>query len=218
MKIKDCYLQIAVLVSCFIALPTVAKDGLSANIGATNNYLWRGISQSSDKAAFSGGIDYTQSAFTIGTWLSNADWADNMSYELDLYASYGNEINSELSYSLGYIYYLYDRDANSDFSEINAAITYQDYTFSYHTLITSDSKAGFADDYYLEASTSMQLVSGFELALHIGSYHYKYAKDYLDYSASITKNGFSFTVSDTNLSGADGDVNFVISYSQPIEL
>ena len=36
-----------------------ANAALEANIGATSNYLWRGVTQSSDDGAISGGLDYS---------------------------------------------------------------------------------------------------------------------------------------------------------------
>ena len=33
-----------------------AIEGLSANVAATSNYLWRGVEQTNGKAAISGGI------------------------------------------------------------------------------------------------------------------------------------------------------------------
>ena len=54
-----------------------AVEGLSANVGATSNYLWRGVSQTANAAAISGGIDYeADSGFYAGTWASNIDFGD----------------------------------------------------------------------------------------------------------------------------------------------
>ena len=60
----------------------------SANAAMTNNYLWRGLTQSINEAALQGGVDYADdSGFYIGTWASNVsyDSDDAYSYEHDIY-------------------------------------------------------------------------------------------------------------------------------------
>ena len=75
---------------------------VTANAAATSNYLWRGQEQTGGDAAVSGGIDYAnESGFYAGTWSSNASWADEMTYELDLYAGFGGAINENVSYDVG---------------------------------------------------------------------------------------------------------------------
>ena len=66
----------------------------SANVGVTNNYLWRGLTQSINEPAVQGGIDYaSDSGFYVGTWASNVsyDSDDAYSYEHDVYFGWGGE-------------------------------------------------------------------------------------------------------------------------------
>ncbi|HEY0721869.1 MAG TPA: TorF family putative porin, partial [Gammaproteobacteria bacterium] len=52
-----------------------AMAGASANVGATSNYVWRGITQTADGAAVSGGLDYSHDiGLYVGTWTSNTAW------------------------------------------------------------------------------------------------------------------------------------------------
>ena len=85
------------------------EHSLSANIGVVSNYLWRGITQTDDKPAIQGGLDYSHSSgFYAGTWLSNVDFnldENNPSAEVDLYLGYTNSIVEDLTYSLKGIYY-----------------------------------------------------------------------------------------------------------------
>ena len=74
-------LAAASLVSMSTAL---AEDpwAVSANIGAVSNYIWRGVTQTSDGPAIQGGIDVGhESGFYVGTWASNVDW-DNGSQDV----------------------------------------------------------------------------------------------------------------------------------------
>jgi uncharacterized protein (TIGR02001 family) len=196
-----------------------AVEGLSANVAATNNYLWRAVTQTSNSAAVSGGIDYeANNGFSIGTWASNADWAENMTYELDLYAAYGNTLDNGVGYSVGYIYYAYDSDANSDFSEVNASISYDAFSLTYNTLLDSDADGDFGDDTYISGDAEFEVSEGLSVGLHIGSYDFDAGGDYVDYGISLSKSGFTFAISDTDIDGADGDVNVVISYAVDLDL
>ena len=67
---------------------TVQADEWTANFAASNNYIWRGLTQSVNEAAISGGIDFAaDSGFYAGTWASNVSYAadDVYSYEHDMY-------------------------------------------------------------------------------------------------------------------------------------
>ena len=123
------------LITTMSSFNAAAVEGLSANIAATSNYLWRGLEQTSGKSAISGGIDYAASnGFYLGTWVSNADWSDGMSYELDLYGGYAGETDN-FSYDLGFVHYAYPDSADDvDFTEINASISLGVFTFGYAVL------------------------------------------------------------------------------------
>ena len=66
--------------------------GLSANVGAVSDYRFRGISQSFDKAAVQGGIDYAHSSgFYVGNWNSSINEGagyPSAHWETDFYAGY----------------------------------------------------------------------------------------------------------------------------------
>jgi uncharacterized protein (TIGR02001 family) len=212
-------IPVILTLSTCLSTSVLAIDGLSANAAATNNYLWRGVTQTTNSAAISGGIDYeTASGFSVGTWASNADWAENMTYELDVYAAYSNELDSGIGYSVGYIYYAYDSDADADFSEVNFSLSYDAYSITYNTLVDSDADGDFGDDSYISADAEFEISAGLALGLHVGSYEFDAGGDYIDYGVSLSKNGFTFAISDTDIDGADGDLNFVVSYSVDLDL
>ncbi|MBK5970053.1 MULTISPECIES: TorF family putative porin [Thiorhodovibrio] len=109
----------------------------SANIGAVSNYMWRGVTQTSDGAAVQGGVDAAhESGFYAGTWASNIDWDNGAqdvigtivrdpvtgqptvvgttsgdsapNYELDFYAGYDFSLPDEnASLGINTIYYAY---------------------------------------------------------------------------------------------------------------
>ncbi|MEN8761748.1 MAG: TorF family putative porin, partial [Thiogranum sp.] len=81
------------LATALLAGAGVAQAELSANLGVQSNYYFRGITQTDDNAAVSGGIDYAHdSGFYVGTWLSNVDFGGKEDVEVDGYAGFGNDI------------------------------------------------------------------------------------------------------------------------------
>ena len=141
------------LVAASIAAPTAfAVEGLSANVGATSNYLWRGVTQTDDAAAISGGIDYAhQSGFYAGTWASNVDFGDDASAELDFYLGFGGELGQGFGYDVGYIYYAYPDSAQTDstneydFGEVYGSLSYSYFSVSANYGVNNDDGAQWAD-------------------------------------------------------------------------
>ena len=199
-----------------------ATEGLSANVAATSNYLWRGLEQTNGAAAISGGIDYAdQSGFYVGTWVSNADWANNdMSYELDLYGGFSASINESLSYDVGFIYYAYpdETTGNADFSEVYASVSFDALTVGLAVLASGEG-ADAGDTIYASADYSIALANESDITLHIGSYSGDWlAEDSIDYGLSFNKGGFTLGASATDLDGAAGDIKAYIAYSIDIDL
>jgi uncharacterized protein (TIGR02001 family) len=213
----------SVALSTTAALNTVqATEGLSANVGITSNYLWRGLEQTNGAAALSGGIDYTdKSGFYLGTWISNADWANNdMSYEMDIYGGYSANINDDLSYDVGFIYFAYpdETTGNADFSEVYVSLSFQALTLGV-SVLTSGEGADFGDSIYANADYSIALANDSDITLHLGSYSGDWlSEDSIDYGVSFNKDGFTIGASATDLDGSAGDVKAYIAYSIDIEL
>ncbi len=207
--------------SVLVSTQASAVEGLSANVAATSSYLWRGLEQTDGKAAISGGIDYADdSGFYVGTWASNADWADGMTYELDLYGGFGGDINENISYDVGFIYYAYpdETSGDADFSEVYGSLTFNSLTVGL-AVLTSGEGADAGDTLYANVDYSIELSNEAEVNLHIGSYSGDWlAEDSIDYSVSISKSGFTFGASATDLDGGAGDVKVYVAYSIDIDL
>ena len=169
--------------------------------------------QTGGDAAISGGIDYAnESGFYAGTWASNASWADEMTYELDLYAGFSGAINESVSYDVGYIYYAYPdaaSEADADFSEVYGIISVEGFTFGASVLATSAASgdgSDFGDSLYLTTDYGFAIGSnGTEIALHLGHYSGGFIGDdnIIDYGVSISKDGFTFGLSDNDIDGSD---------------
>ncbi|NMP30466.1 hypothetical protein HII17_02725 [Thalassotalea sp. M1531] len=205
-----------------------AVEGLSANVGLTSNYLWRGVTQTDDGAAISGGIDYAnESGFYAGTWASNVDFGDDASYELDFYFGFGGDLgDSGFGYDVGYIYYAYPDSAETDgsneydFGEIYGSLSYDVFSVTANYGVNNDDGAEWADSaLYISADAAFEIAEGLELAFHVGNYTFDDDYDdgdYTDYGVSLSKNGFTFALSDTDMD--NDDVKFTISYAIDIDL
>jgi uncharacterized protein (TIGR02001 family) len=235
---KALLLPLATLSS--LCMINMAQAEVTANVTATSNYIWRGLTQSINEAAVQGGIDYTSdnSGFYVGTWASNVEYApgDDFSYEHDVYFGYGGEVG-EVSYDFGYLYYNYDSAADIDFSEIYGSVGVGNFSFGANIFVhtQSDEPDGidfdFGDTIYYYADYGYEIKEGVDLGFHIGYHDGDFneffngvPEAYLDYNVSVSKNGFTFLVSGTDLdnSGSDGldndSVKFVVSYTYDLTL
>ncbi len=200
---------------------------ISANIAVDSNYYWRGISQTQDATAVSGGLDYNHdSGFYAGTWASNIDFGDmSPSYELDFYAGYSGT-SGDINYDLGYIYYAYpDANNNIDFSEVYGELAWQWLSGKLSYLSHAQSDATTEEDMlYVELNAQFEILNQTELAFHIGhssgdtvSEWYGEDDSYLDYGVSMSKSGFTFRLTKTDLSAND-DIKVSVGYSLDFDL
>jgi len=102
-----------------------AADDISANVSLASDYVWRGVSQTNEKPAISGGFDYSHDfepvSWYIGTWASNVDPAffggkHSPSTELDLYTGFTGDVG-EFSYDAGWLRYFYPGGSVNDTTE-----------------------------------------------------------------------------------------------------
>ena len=211
---------------------------VTANAAASSNYLWRGVTQTSDNAQVSGGIDYGhESGFYAGTWASNVSYEsdDIYSYEHDMYFGFSGE-SEGIAYDFGYLYYNYDDEANFDFAEVYGTVGMGGLSLTVYLLAHTEADEGenqdfgFAQASYTSLDYSMEILNGTELGFHVGYHEGDFAEafngveGYADYGVSIAKDGFSFAVTGTNLDddGADAldndAVKFTVAYSMDFEL
>ena len=186
---------------------------VTANVGATTDYIWRGGTQSSGDASFSGGLDADLgNGLAVGTWVGSlgASDDDDANYELDVYASYSFEI-SGVGVELGYIYYAYPgvADDGSDFEDIYVSLGYGPVSVSYYELLDAEDATTDANEgTYLSVDYELALPSDFTATLHYGNEEFENKDDDEDTSISISKDAFTFTVSDDE----GDDTRAIVSY------
>lgn len=157
-----------------------AYAGATANIGVTSNYMWRGLSQTGDEAAISGGIDYAHdSGVYVGTWTSSLGssngFGNSGQYELDLYGGYTTEI-SDVKLDVGYIQYMYPiGEGEADFGEVYGKVTFGPVTGTIAYTANKENDAVDTGDLYYGLSAGFEVSEGLTLGGTIG--HYDLADD-----------------------------------------
>ena len=188
-----------------------AMAEVSANIGLTSNYLFRGVSESDDDAAISGGLDYEHaSGFYVGTWMSSLGGGGD--YELDLYLGFSGEAG-DIGYDVGYIAYTYPRSDDADFGEVYGELSFMNFYGSL-AYVTN------ADDGDLEGTISYELGAEFDVAsdmtagARIGYVDFddSAAEDYTWYGIFLTKSDFEIGIVRNDLTD-DDDLRAYVSYT-----
>ena len=213
----------------------------SANAAMTSNYVWRGLTQTENEAAVQGGIDYaSDSGFYVGTWASNVNYGspDAYSYEHDIYAGFAFDTGA-LSWDVGYLYYNYDKEAEFDFGEVYLGVGIGGFSAKLNVLANTEADEaegqdfGFGEAHYLSLDYGFEIGNGIAIGLHVGHHDGDFAEafngnaeGYYDYNVTLSKGGFTFMISDTDVKGVAADpqqysndqVRFVVSYAVDIAL
>ena len=204
-KVTQLTLASAIAVASAISAPAMAD--LSVNIGATSDYVWRGVSQTGNGAAVSGGVDYEdESGFYAGTWLSNTSLGTS---ETDLYLGYGLDLGNAGGLTVGYIYYLYPTIDNANFGEVH--VDYSVAGFSVGVAVTvnddTDEDAPFsAGDVFAYLGYGLDLGNDWSLGGTVGSYQFDDADvDYTYVQLDLGKSVGEFGDITLSVSVADSD-------------
>jgi uncharacterized protein (TIGR02001 family) len=196
-----------------------AHAELTFNVAAASNYYFRGVSQTTDDAAVSGGVDWGHdSGFYIGTWMSNVEFA---SAEVDVYAGYGGDITEDWSYDVSALWYHYPDGGNIDYAEAAGSLSWRwitagiAYTFWGETDETTAFDSG--DIYYsLAADLPVNIGEGVGLSVFGGYYTFDGDGDndcscdnYGHWGVSLSKDAGDFGSVSVNYEQTNEDRNSV---------
>lgn len=194
----------------------LAWAGTSGNVGVSSNYMWRGVTQSNDRAAVSGGLDYAaESGVYAGTWASNLDGGN---YELDVYAGYAASTAQGVEYDVGAISYLYPvGDDELDFTEVYASVAYQGVSGEVAYTVAKEADVDDKNDLYYALGYEGELANGVGYGVKLGHYDIdgSSADDYSHYQIALSKGDFSFAV-DAN-DGDDDDPRVSVAWNKSID-
>ena len=143
----------AFMASILLHASCVAEESWSASVGATSNYVYRGISQTYGGGAVQLGTSYLDPlGWFVGAWGSNVDPypGGKPSKELDAYAGVSRDLGADFTVSGTYTHYAYLQDPRPvryDHNEIAVSLAYLDLvaaSVSYQPDSSSYSALGFA--------------------------------------------------------------------------
>ena len=184
--------KIAIAVGAAVmGLSSLAQAEVSANIGATSNYIWRGVSQTNDGAAISGGIDYAhESGLYAGTWVSTL--GNGNGQELDLYGGFSGEASS-IGYDVGVIYYAYPSQNDVNFTEVYGSLSFGPVTGGLNYTVDKEGTSKDNDLYYY-LSASFDLTDGWSIGGTAGHYDFDdpTSTDYSHAQLDVTKSAGDF--------------------------
>jgi len=207
-----------------LALASAASaQEIAGNVALSTNYVFRGITQTDDGPAISGGFDYENGGFYAGIWGSSVDFSDDTTMEIDFYGGYTFAAGG-FDWDVGVIYYAYP-DSPEYFGES------QDFTEVYLGVakevgpVALDAKLSYSDDFYLgsgqaiyiEAGAGMEIFDGVTLDGRFGSSQFDDfpVLDYEDWqiglSGEVVGVGWDLRYHDTSEFFGD---SFVFSISQ----
>jgi len=221
----------ALATAALAALPLIATGNaaaeddlpISANLTFVSDYAFRGISQTDQKPALQGGLEYEHdSGFYAGVWGSNVSWlsdegADKSSLETGLYAGYAGEAGV-IGYDFGLYQYYYPGDFSGDWRDNGnrspqtlegyASVSWEFLSFTYNHAFTRlfgipDSRGS----QYYELAASYEVMDGLTLDAHYGYSDIRRNDNYADWRLGVTKHyrGFDFGLHyvDTDISSRE---------------
>ncbi|MEQ1440150.1 TorF family putative porin [Fontimonas sp. SYSU GA230001] len=216
-----------------------AAAGVSVNVGAVSEYMFRGIAQTGG-AAVQGGIDYAHdSGVYFGTWASNIGFGGGT--EQDLYVGFSKAFG-DVSFDVHSTYYWYpeEDEDGSDLSTLEFAVGvgYGPVSLSYAYAPENNFFIGDGDGKeagYLSLSGSFPITDKLSFDASVGYYHGKEIErflagigssddTYMDYmlGLSATLDG-GFTMSLQYIAtdidaGTNDDPKFVVGLKKSFDL
>lgn len=198
----------------------------SVNAGATTNYLWRGVTQSTDTASVFGGADWSNdSGVYVGVWSGSLVGGT----ETDIYAGYTGEAGS-VGYDVGVITYQYTQFPDINFTEVYAGVSIADLSAGIAVTVDAgeaNKDAAFdSGDLYLNASYGFK-AGDFDGSAFVGVYQFENDNafgngdlDYNHYGVSFTSGEVTIALEKNDLEGtaADNNIRVVATWSKAWDL
>lgn len=210
-----------------MAMAGVANAGVTSTWTLTNDYDFRGITQTAKDPALQASIDYAHdSGFYAGLWFSNVKFADSGykgDLERDIYAGFTSKIGEDWTYDVGIIDYTYNQHIY-DYYEVYASMAYGPVKAKifYSPDFGGDSTDGNTKGYAATLDGNFPLPANFSILAHVGyswgDYWDKYVPalvgttssfNYVDYSAGVGYTAGKFNLAlkyiDTDTSESRGN-------------
>ena len=196
-----------------------AQAEVTASLGASNMYLWRGQNLTPDGGQIHGGLNFASKVGVYGgIWASSEEGG----HETDLYVGYGGEAG-KFTYDVSYWKYWYPEEGtnqdlgNTDNSELVLSGTYGPVTATAYINVESDTND---DDYFTVAGSfedftltygwwDTELASGNDYSHITLGYSFN---DELSFAVSVADNDVP------DASGVETDPLFQVAWAKSFDL
>jgi len=187
------------------AASSVASES-SAHVALTSDYVFRGLSYSSDGVAVQGGYDIQQSkedkGWFAGVFASTVGDLGKKGLEVDGFGGWKGSFNPTLGYEVGGVFYKYtDSNFSNDATEIYAGVNYET---AYMKIFSGSQSNGGGSYNYIDLGATFIVMKDIDLNVHYGRYSSNSVTDYNDFSASMNMDvkgfdlGLGLTYEDLN--------------------
>jgi uncharacterized protein (TIGR02001 family) len=207
-----------VLCSGLLLVAGAAQAGVTSTWTLTNDYDFRGNSQTAKDPALQGSVDYAHdSGFYAGAWGSNIDFEipedsiyDDPGLEVDLYGGWTKTLESGFALDFGAVLYAYPDESDFNYYEVYGSVAKGWfkaklwYSPEFGGQVAEDTAlANFGTDevsaWYAEANATIPLPANFSITAHVGYstgdyWDNVYLDDLIDYSV-----GVGYTLNKINL-------------------
>ena len=173
------------------AVEAAPASPIAYNVGLYSQYIFRGLTQTANKPAIQGGVDYTNaSGFYLGTWASNVSWLEdsalggntlgykNSSLELDLYGGYRGAVK-DVAYDVGLLQYVYPGTPNAsgvraETTEVYGALTYKWVTAKLSVAVSDKvfANVNASGTYYADITANYPVTDTITATVHVGRQEY----------------------------------------------
>jgi uncharacterized protein (TIGR02001 family) len=201
------------------AAPVAAQPTFSVNAAVTNNYVWRGITQSDEDLAVQGGADVDfGNGLAIGTWASTVDFNDGpgpsgddgTTAEIDIYGSYSGMFgaDSPFGYTVGAIGYLYagaPDNSEYNFFEIYGGLSAALGPATFTGRVYYSPELGNQHTFYWTGGVSVPIANlPLAVTANVGHYDYEFSESYTDYNIGLSAT-WQFITASLTYTGTDID-------------
>ena len=171
-----------------LGVATATQAGVTSTWTATNDYDFRGNTQSAKDPALQASLDYAHaSGWYVGAWASNIDFGvtevpgglKDPGLELDLYTGFTKTLDNGITYDAGIVAYTYPDESDFNYFEVYGSIAkgwfkgkvWYSPKFGGTAAEDLAQSAVGKDDvgaYYIEANGTFPLPNNFSITAHVG--------------------------------------------------
>lgn len=168
-------LTLACLLIGAISRPSLAESEESetwfqgAGVTLASDYLFRGISQTSEDPAFQPSVDFALGSWSLGLWASNVDFGEGSTAdaEIDLLLGWAFDFGHDVTVSVTAAYYAYVGERSSDYAEALVGVEWK--WLSLTASLAPDYFGTGAASRYVGLDVTLPPVQGVEITVHVGA-------------------------------------------------